>query len=282
MKKSLYKNQQGIAHLAIIALAVIVLGAIGFAGWRVMQNKDTTSKNATSNSESTSSNTQIADIKQLESECNKELDDKDLCRFFSTWTGSEKYALTSTGNEGGTETKSTFIVDGNKSYMKIEGEVTYETLTIDSTYYTKAGATWYKQANTTPTDTPDSTTPSADELDYDVPTTEELKADKTVYEKLGKEACGNETCFKYKWSDPADSGGAVNYVWFDDKDYLIRKMRIESANGVYSEQVYTYDNVVMPEPSPVVELGPNQYIIPGQSEPVDMSTYMQSVQDGTQ
>lgn len=37
----LYKSQTGIAQVVMTLIAVLVLGGIGFAGWKVMQSKDT-------------------------------------------------------------------------------------------------------------------------------------------------------------------------------------------------------------------------------------------------
>jgi hypothetical protein len=45
----------------------------------------------------------------------------------------------------------------------------------------------------------------------------------------------------------------VQYMWFDDKDYLMRKMLTEGKNGDVSESVYSYAKVTINEPSPIKE-----------------------------
>jgi hypothetical protein len=93
------------------------------------------------------------------------------------------------------------------------------------------------------------------------------QASKTTYKSLGQEACAKLTCYKYKVIDssaPDDN----EFIWFDTKDYQLRKLRHEDKDGGVSEQTYSYDKISIVVPSPVKELGPTQYIIPGQNEPV--------------
>jgi hypothetical protein len=105
--------------------------------------------------------------------------------------------------------------------------------------------------------------------DFETPKsdTPEPASQEPTYKKIGKEACGNLTCFKYEVVDPSSPGKQT--LWFDDKDYQLRRMRIESE-GTVSDQVFAYSSVSITAPSPTKDLGPNQYIVPGQSEPVTM------------
>lgn len=253
MKNKLNKDTRGIAHVALIAIIVVVLAGVGFAAYRVM-NKDKDGKTGVDN----------ATQKAAEDECKKENDDKDLCKFLTNWEIGQKYRMISTDEKGA---KSTFEIDGNKSHisMTMEGGA-YEVITIDKTTYTKAGSVWYKQ-----------TIKEADQdvakdykVDFDDPSESAPEAPKTTYTKLGKEACGNLQCFKYQVNDPA-SPEDKQFIWFDDNDYLIRRQRTETKDGA-SEVTFEYDNVNVSEPSPVQELGPNQYIVPGQAEPMTLPT----------
>lgn len=249
-------DERGIAHIAIIALVVVVVGAVGFAGWRVTQkDKDGSASNSTSK--------EIA--KEVAAECKKEIDDKDLCKFFTSWGNTKKFAITSTDTSEGTTTKSIMKIDGENTYMKLEGEMAYEVITMGNTTYTKSGDVWWKQTAKTPdTDTP---AVNSEDFKFEEPSKDTPEAQQTKYEKQGKEACGSLTCFKYKVVDPTNTD-TTEYIWFDDKDYLSRKTRTEDKDGSVSEQIYEYNDISVSEPSPVKELGPNQYIMPGQTEPM--------------
>jgi outer membrane lipoprotein-sorting protein len=140
-------------------------------------------------------------------------------------------------------------------------------ITIDKTVYTKAGDTWYKQT----AESTDKNTTDDFKIDFEDPEDESTpEEDKTTYKSLGKEACGNLNCFKYEVIDP-EQADQKNFIWFDDKDYQLRRSRTETPDGA-SEMTFEYDNVNIGEPSPVQELGPNQYIIPGQTEPSTIPT----------
>jgi len=232
-------------------LAVVVVGAIGFTAFKIAGKKGT---------DNLAANLNPALSEAAKAECEKH-NDKDLCKFFMNWKASETYRMTTTDETGAT---SLFEIDGNKSRVSMSGEMSYEVITIDKTTYTKAGDVWYKQ-----TTTDQNTDVTSDyKIDFDDPSDESTAEDKTTYKSLGKEACGNLTCFKYEVIDP-EQADEKNFIWFDDKDYQLRRSRTETPEGA-SEVTFEYTNVTINEPSPVKELGPNQYIIPGQSEPATM------------
>lgn len=245
--KNFSKNQSGVAHVALLALVVVVIGAVGFVGWKVYTNKNS----------SGDASTEVQ--KAARDDCEKE-NDKDICKFLTSWNASGKYRMTTT--EGGE--KSVFEVDGDKTRILIGGEKSYEVITIDKTTYTKAGSVWYKQTIKDPKEN----VSNDYKMDFEEPAEGEETKNTTTYKSLGKEACGDLQCFKYEVVD-SERPKEKQYFWFDDKDYLLRKIRTES-NGAISEQVYEYDNVSISEPSPVKELKENQYILPGASEPVTM------------
>ena len=249
--KRLQNNQNGLAQVALIIIAVLVVGVIGFTAYRLTQKKDNTAGNDVDNALS----------EAARAECEKQ-NDKDLCKFFTNWKASEQYRMTSTDSSGA---KSVFEIDGNKTRMVMAGEMNYEVISIDQTTYTKAGDVWYKQTAATP----DQANPNDYRVDFDEPAEEgETAPDKTTYKSLGKEACGSLNCFKYEVIDP-DNTNEKNFIWFDDKDFKLRRSLTETSEGT-SEMTFEYDNVKVSEPSPVKELGPNQYIVPGQTEPMTM------------
>lgn len=244
----LHKNSRGGVDITVIIIALVVLAGIGFAGYRLLSKDDQPS----------SSNRSVADVAETEVPC--ESDDKDLCKFFSSWKANQQYRMTVTSDQDGT---STFEVDGNKNRvaMTIDGK-SYEVITIDKTTYTKAGSTWYKQA----IKEADDDITSDFKLDFDEPSKE--AKDTTTYKKLGKEACGNLTCFKYQIID-SERKDDKEFIWFDDKDYQLRRSRSETKDSV-TEMTFEYDGVSISEPSPVKELRPDQFIVPGQPEPMTM------------
>ncbi len=253
MKIYIKDDERGLGHVLLILLIVVVVGVVGFVGWKVYSKKSG----------------DIADTiasKQAAAECNKEMDDKDLCKFLSSWEQSKQYRIVSTTKADGETSKSTFEIDGDKSYMKLEGAASYEVITIDKTTYTKAGSTWYKQ--TTKTQETDVTDDY--KVDFDEPSKDESK-DSTTYKSQGKEACGDLQCFKYEVVDPNDKS-TTQYIWFDDKDYKLRKTVVEDKDSSV-ESVFEYDNVSISEPSPVKELSENQYIMPGSDEVMTVPSY---------
>lgn len=255
MQKMSKSSQNGFVHIIAIVAAVILVGGLGYVGYRTFSN----------NGLGGSSADRVARIMATK-ECMDEYDDADLCKFLNSWNDNQKVKIvTSSTIEGQTNT-STVTVDGDKSHMKIEGEIAMETITIGDTYYTKAGDFWWKQ--TTPKAEDTNTSVGLDDYDFKEPNEETEEKDLTKFVKSGKEACGDKNCFKYQIVDP-ENVETTEYIWFDDKEYLIRKSLSEGAES-RSESVFSYEGISIAAPSSVKELGPNQYIVSGQSEPQTM------------
>lgn len=250
-------DQRGIAHLALVVVILVVLVGIGAAGWYVM-NKNKKAELADT-AGATPALTQAA-----KAECEKE-NDKDICKFYSSWKLSTKYRMTTTDASGA---KTVIAVDGDKSQMSMTGETSYDVITHNKTTYTKAGSVWYKQTIKDPEqDASKDYKIEFDEPD-DSPAEDNTDDVKTTYKRLGKEACSKLTCFKYQVIDTSGDG-ETNYIWFDDKDYQLRRSQTVTAEGT-SESTYDYENVTVTIPKDAKELAPNQYIVPGQAEPVTM------------
>ena len=76
--------------------------------------------------------------------------------------------------------------------------------------------------------------------------------DKMTYKSLGKESCGSLTCFKYEIINPLVTD-IKEYVYFDDQEYIMRKMRIEDKSGLVTETMFEFKTVTIDEPSPIKE-----------------------------
>ncbi|MDB5186383.1 MAG: hypothetical protein JWL85_906 [Candidatus Saccharibacteria bacterium] len=255
MNISLRNDERGIAHVVLVAIIVVVLGVVGLVGWRITQ-KGTDAANSS-----------LSDVvKQAAAKC--DLDDKDLCKFYASWKENKYYKINTVTTADGKTSNSTYESVGSDRFrMTTSGEMSYEMITIGTTTYTKdpADGKWWKQTLKAEQQKEYS---MSDDLKFEEPAKDKPEAEKTVYKKLGKEACGNLTCFKYQVIDPARKD-QTEHIWFDDKDYQLRRSTTESASSK-SEMTFSYDKININEPSPVKELSANQAVIPGQSEPTTM------------
>lgn len=73
---------------------------------------------------------------------------------------------------------------------------------------------------------------------------------KITYTKIGSEACGNLKCYKYQVKDPDTPGD--NFLWFDTKDYLLRRITLKDQSSS-TDMTITYATVNITEPSPTKE-----------------------------
>lgn len=242
----LFSNQRGFGHTGIIAIILVIL-VVGGVGWWVWKNNkdDSPQQQAIQNAQ-----------------C--DFEDKDICKFFASWKATDSYTVESTAVNEGQTVKTTIKSEGaDKTYVKFTGEnVNYETITIGNTLYTKAGDTWYKQTLNTEE-------VAAYQGDVDTDFTEPTDGGTISYTKVGTEDCGDHKCFKYQVID-TETPDVTQYLWFDTKDYQLRRMQITNTDGSSYDSTFSYGKVTVSEPSPVQELGENQYIVPGQTEPVTM------------
>ena len=247
-------DQRGIGHVLAILVLVVIVGLAG-VGWLVIQK----------NKNKATTNTAAPALAEAVKNAKCGYDDKDLCKFFTSWKAQKYYTLTSINESDGQKSTTVMKADGKKYSMKVTGGTPYETITIDDALYTKAAdGTWWKQI--IPKADADKYTDAGTKLEE--PTAAQATADTTAYKKLGKEKCGSFTCFKYQVIDPTDTG-LTSYMWFDDDQYQLRRMQNTSASVTY-DATYSYGKVSVSAPSPSKNLGPNQYLIPGQAEPITL------------
>ena len=249
MKSYLKVSARGIARLGLILIAVVAIGLVGFAGWKAMSGKKDGS-NPVSRA-------------ALEAACTEK--DKNICKFQASWKEQKYYTVITRSTGEDVVSESTYKSEGeNRFHVITTGQFASEIITIGKTTYTKApNGTWWKQ-----TAKPEETKQYSESFDYSGPeeaSNSENPTDTTTYKSLGTEACGNLTCFKYQVlnsSTPEDK----EYSWFDTDDYQLRRTRTELKDGTVNDSTFSYDKVTIQVPSPVRELGPNEYLMPDSNE----------------
>jgi hypothetical protein len=265
MKAKIHQDSRGMSPVILIVGIVIIVAVVGFVGMRVFNKSSNSITGGVSN-----------EIAKKIAEANCEYDDKDLCKFFVSFKEHKQYSMTTTttGEDAGT---SVFETDNDKTHMQLQGSMQYEVISQGRTTYTKdpSDGKWWKQ--TLPESQANPTDDAAPELEE--PKAEETK-DQTTYKKLGTEACGKLSCFKYEVIDPKNTD-TKEFIWFDTKDYQLRKTRSEGAKSV-TEGVFEYNNVKVDIPTNVKELGADQYIDPTTGQPVTIPSgadFQQSIGD---
>ncbi|MDO8507310.1 MAG: hypothetical protein Q7S53_01955 [bacterium] len=184
---------------------------------------------------------------------NCKLNDKDLCRFTDSFKGLDNMSAKSVTTINGKITESTIEIQGSdKSHIKssVAGKEESDYISIGNTTYMKdySDNKWWK----TTVDTKDASGVEKTDWKAEFEKSVNDSADKTTYKKIGKEACGNLTCLKYQVIDP-NNKETTEYMWFDTKNYALRKVRSESADTV-TETTFSYGKVNITEPSPVKEM----------------------------
>jgi outer membrane lipoprotein-sorting protein len=242
MKKTNY-NQKGIAHLLILVLMVAVVAGIGFAGYKVSTRQKTTTK---TNAQPVKSAAVTAD-----QTCLKQLSDADLCKFATNYNALDHtaYSMVMTSSDGtGTSTfKLSRDANGNDQGSFKSDSFSYEVIDFGNYSYSKDENGSYSRY---PKGSPDA--PPADNPLKDFKLSENndyTEGGKISYQKLGQEACGSVTCFKYKVVDKTDS--TMNYtVWFDTKNHELRRMLYNDPSGAGGiDLTITYENVVIKAPT---------------------------------
>jgi outer membrane lipoprotein-sorting protein len=157
----------------------------------------------------------------------------------------------------GMATESLYEISGDDKYhmaSKLNGKENSNVISIGDTTYTLdySDNKWWKQVVKPVEDTEGETEDEVDDMAFN---SDDALEDTTTYTFIAKEACGDLMCFKYEMVSP-EMQDAKQFIWFDDRDYLMRKMRMEMGKQGNSESIYSYDNVSIVAPSPVKEGDP--------------------------
>ncbi len=250
MNKKIIKDQTG-SHALVIALVLIVVAAVGAAAWFVFfRDKDSNPLSSVGDRI-----TQSAEEKTLRDECGKHIDDEDFCKFVGATVKWEKDGFKA---EFSADAENSFTTEydskGNWHSKTTSAGYSSEMIHLDGTTYSKMpeGEGWYVLS----ADGEDSDLATSATDDFDFKDAEGNFEDPFgTFTKGGKEACGDLTCFKYSFPDKTESDGSVTpgyTIWFDDKDYLLRKIHSSNADGE-STIYYSYPEIKVSKPSPIVE-----------------------------
>ncbi len=260
------KSERGVSKTFLLIAVVVILGIVG-GGVYVLN-----------------SGMKLGPLTKIALNPNCKHNDPDLCKFLNNWQTQRDYSTTTTSTYAGMKIESLTEMSGTDKFhmvSKQNGKEDSNSITIGDTTYTLdyTDNKWWKttfkldEKNTTEEEMKDNV--PFDEKDGEA-------EDKTKYTFITKETCGDLTCFKYEiLSEEAMDG--KQFIWFDNYEYLVRKMTMESKDGS-SESIYSYNRVSISVPSPVKEGEPSA---PGNSEnmPADvqemMKQYQQSSSDDT-
>lgn len=239
MNQQIKRNENGFSQV-IILIAIVIIAAIGFVGYRVMNKSSAPAVLSTPAGSAANS------------ACLKVYNDKDFCKFAASFTLTGvpyKAVFTSSQGTAGSSTSMTILTDskGNTSLTSTSVGTEMAYITLDGTTYMKdtTDNTWWKFAAGNAS-TPATTDP-ANEIKFDTTTT---GTPTTTYKKIGTEACGSATCFKYQVAD-ASTAGTTQYVWINTKTYQMQRWSsTDSTNGT-TDAVFTYQPVTITAPTPV-------------------------------
>jgi len=213
---NLRQAEQGIAHILMILLVVLAVGGVGgFAVWRISSYNNNRGANANGSAENDSSGNNSATASD---DCIAMTHDANICHLGAI-DGLDKHAstvkVTMEGADGGNQTwTEKFDGKGNNSVESAD----IGGISLNGHQYVLISGSWIDFGTST------SQAPSAPAAPA-LATTAGVK-----YENLGKVACGNDTCFKYRCSGGI-LGKSTVLVTFGDKDYLPRHYEITTPAG---------------------------------------------------
>lgn len=186
------------------------------------------------------------------------LADQELCKFFAVWKAGSGYTASAAAVKDGTEKTYTLKNDGQGFSLSAGGETDYDVVAKDRTVYVReAKGAWYQQ--TVEAREMDDYREDGGAFNFSEPDSEEA-AD--AYLAKGTEDCGELTCRHYT----VESEGGTKDIWFDDKEYRLRRVTVERGNYSYDASV-GYEDVSIDTPRESVIVAEGQQIAPGETKP---------------
>ncbi|MBI4034544.1 hypothetical protein HY380_01445 [Candidatus Saccharibacteria bacterium] len=216
---------------------LIIVAAIGVGIWQL-------TKGDSQSSISSGINTAVQD------KCQDQIGDATFCKFAGYFSnaGSYKVSATTTSDSGTSTIDLASDTSGNSEMVIKQNNqeqasiVYYNGISYQKDY---TDGKWFKFESGA-TNAPTVTDLKSEFVKGDFDKNEQGK--KITYKSAGTEACGNLTCYKYFVSE-ASSPPSSGHLWFDNRDYLLRKVTVNSG-GSSTEMNLTYEGVSISEPSP--------------------------------
>lgn len=200
--------------------------------------------------------------------------DVDLCKFINRLKKADYFngnfsGINTTTIEGRVLKSSWKINDANASELTNmeDGAVVFQIITLGTTVYVRdfIEGGWWKQEVASTKDqaiTLDAYDPKQLKKRSIADISQKMARSDFIFQK--KEACGNRVCFQYQIKDPAVPG-VQEYIYFDTKEYILRKTRLEEPNGTLTEMEYDYQKVIIRPPDQAKKAQPGQNIFTTES-----------------
>lgn len=277
------ENKKGFAPVLIVVGVVLVLGIVGY----FMMNKGKTGGILPP--------IRIPGTAGLGLNSNCKLNDPELCRYIDkSIKMADSYAkgfvgTSTTTDSTGKKSENTWEMQGGNSHfaMSENGKELSNMITLGNTTYTKdmTDGKWTKFTYKAEDGKKSLFSFDPEEIKKQFKDVVKETEDKTVYKAMGKEACGSMQCFKYEIQSQL-TPKSKEFLYFDDQEYIMRKMRIEDMNGTTTETMFEFKAVTIKEPSPIKESAATggydpaalQKLMEGQGSSVDTQKLLEQVQ----
>jgi hypothetical protein len=216
----------------MFALLVFVIAVVGLVTWRILDSKKA---NDLSNAP-VDQKLVLKNHQEAEDRCNNELNDKVFCKFIGHFDlNNTAFQIDLSGNGNGLE-PGTIVADG-KGNVSGPDEVL-----LNGSYYVRLPSEYPGSHKWTkyPPGTKGGPTKPSDMIDVSI-NPEDLNGqfNDLSYKMLGKEPCGNLSCFKYQIVSNYNPI-IEQYVWFDDNYYLLRHFNSKTPDGT-ADMKFTYN-----------------------------------------
>lgn len=139
-------------------------------------------------------------------------------------------------------------------------EVTLDMIAIGTTVYVKdqTDELWWKQENFNSRNMLEEEQSGIGEVVRQKQTEFQKMSEDTQYRFIEMDKCDGLNCFKYEVMDNNQNNNV--YIYFDNKDYLLRKIQTTNDEGLVSRFIIDYQGIVINEPAPIKIADPEQNI----------------------
>jgi hypothetical protein len=247
-KVNLRGQEQGLGHVLLAVVIVVVLGVIGFAGYTVAN------RNSPKASTKTTTTTGSSEKAATDTGCVATYHDANLCKFASN-ANLDKLTYKATATVTGGDSAGQFTVEsdgkGNSSVSTTGSGQTFNAITLDGNSYLQTGNVWYEYPKSSGDTSSSSDSNPASGVNL-------VLGSGITYKPEGTEACGSMTCFKYEVTDTSQAD-ATQTVWFDNRQFLVRKWQeAATTDGQTTTTVLEVSypgHITISKPSPVQVVG---------------------------